>query len=384
MPHRPRFILVACAALLSACLETSEPEPQLDLPTDAGPTEDLGAADAGLALEDTGTEPLDLGASDVGSTDAEPSDRGASDVGSNDAEPSDGASDDAGIASDLGPNDVGLEDSGPADLGAPDASDLGLSADIGVPDAGPVDAGRRGAAAWIRAELGPQATLTGTITRRTRVETPALVESVNACCSKYAFDVRETSAPDDRRVGFIDVDVSRLSSPDAYGGGISTRTNGITVFIAGARIAPGWPSWAGYSTTNYDGIVLDGAAGLYAEDLTLTDWNADTAIDNKAPTSQLVGLTVSGPGNRSLRYWRPGPHYLVGSTLTNPGTSGDGVLLWFNDCSTVELRVWDSTFNGRSTPAASDIRCNSGSNPTIQVLTVDPRTTGEMHPMFSY
>lgn len=324
---------------------------------------DLGA-DAGPMDSGVGTGVLDTGVSDSGVWDQGLEDLGPADLGPSDLGPAD-----------LGPGDLGSLDLGPADLGSPD---------LGSPDLGPPDAGRRGAADWIEMALAGAPVRTGTVTRRTRVESPALVREAHACCGKYGFDLRETAAPADPRVGFIDVRIENLQSSDAFGGGFITYTSGFTVFVAGMEIAPGWPRWQGYDRTNYDGIVLDGARAFYAEDLHIRDWNADTAIDNKAQISQLVGLVIEGAGNRSLRYWRPGPHYLVGSRLSNPGTSGDGVLLWFRDCRSVELRVWDVDFDGASMPSASQIRCDEGSSPTIVPLSVDPRSTGELHPMFSW
>jgi hypothetical protein len=139
-----------------------------------------------------------------------------------------------------------------------------------------------------------------------------------------------------------------------------------------------------YAETNYDGLVLDGAAAIYAEDLTIRDWNADGGIDDKAQLSQFVRLVIEGAGNRALRLWGAGPHYLVESRLDNDGSLGEGSLLWFSDCDAVEVRIYGSTFNGSETVPASAISCDTGSDPNLVYLDVDPRTTGEMHEMFSH
>lgn len=249
----------------------------------------------------------------------------------------------------------------------------------------PMDAGRLGAAAWIRAHFAEAPMRSGDFTSRTRLETPVLVDGADTCCGKYGFDVREEEDPADPEVGFVDVLIHDLVSTDAFGGGIQTSSApGALVFMADVVVDPGWPDWVSYSATNYDGLVLDASAAIYAEGLTVRDWNADGAIDDKADISQFVALTISGSGNRGIRFWRPGPHYVVASSLQNEGAHGEGSVMWFQDCTTAEVRVWDSTFNGSPTVLPEDISCNEGSAPTIVYLTEDPRTTGEMHEMFSY
>ena len=242
---------------------------------------------------------------------------------------------------------------------------------------------RLGAGAWIRRELASVPTMTGAFSRRTTVEAPRLVHDATGCCSKYAFQVRNQQAPDDMRVGFVDAGIQDLVSGDAFGAGIGTTRDdpGVILFLANVTIEPRWPDWVSYSTTNYDGMVLDGSAAIYAEDLTIRNYNADTAMDIKSDLAQLVRLRVDGPGHRALRFWRSGPHYLVDSDIHN----ADGrTLLWFNDCSSVTLRVYDTSFNGADAVPDEAIDCGSGSQPTIDYLATDPRTTGEMHPMFSY
>lgn len=240
------------------------------------------------------------------------------------------------------------------------------------------------ASTWIREHFAAVSAITGTVSKRMTVETPAIIDTARACCGKYAFDIAETQAPDDRRAALVDVTIENLESPDAYGGGLVTqKAAGLVLFLANVRIEPHWPRWQSYSTTNKDGMVLDDTAELYAEDLTITNWNADSGIDNKAPVSQFVRLSISGPGNRSIRFWGNGPHYLVDSDIANDDVVGDGVLFWFKSCATTVVRVYDSTFNGEPTVPAGAYKCESGGTPTFEYLTVDPRTTGEMHPMFA-
>lgn len=297
---------------------------------------------------------------------------------------------------------LGCDPGGGADAGRSDAplpsEDTSFVGDVSVPDGGAPeadggeDAGtdggvREGSAAdWIRehfAAIEGTTDLTGDFDSRTRVETPALVDGATACCAKYAFDVREEAAPDLREVGLVDVMISDLESTDAFGGGIQVSgAAGATLFLANVVIEPNWPEWVSYAETNYDGMVLDDAAAIYAEDLTVRNWNADGAIDNKAPISQFVRLTIEGRGNRGIRYWGAGPHYLVASSLTNEGGLGEGSLMWFSDCDTVEVRIYASTFDGESTVPADAISCDNGSDPELVYLTTDPRTTGEMHEMF--
>ncbi len=296
------------------------------------------------------------------------------------------AVEDAGASAEDGA--VAVEDAGRALDGGRTELDAGDALDGGAltPDAGPDDAGvRLGANAWIRAHFVDAPAYTGTFNSRRRIETPALVHDADACCAKYAFDPQAREEPDVREIGFVDVFIHDLVSSDAFGGGIqSANASGLTLFLADVIVEPNWPAWRSYSETNYDGLVLDHSAAFYAEDLTVRGWNADGAIDNKAPISQFVRLTLEGSGHRGIRFWRPGPHYLVASDLRNEGAYGEGSLLWFRNCDTVEVRVWDTTFNGESTVPGELISCDEGSGPNIVYLTDDPRTTGEMHEMFSY
>lgn len=236
------------------------------------------------------------------------------------------------------------------------------------------------ASAWIIEHFADAPTVTGEFDGRTAIETPALVLDASGTNGKYAFDVREEEAPVLAEVGFVNVTVVDLVSEDSFGAAISTGyAPGTIAYLANVYIEPNWPAWESYDTTNYDGIVLDDSAAFYAEDLTIANWNADCAIDIKSPIAQFVRLETSGGGNRTLRIWGSGPHYLVESSVNNP----DGTILWFSDCASVTLNVYASTFNGEAEVPAGAIDCDQGDAPTIVYLDTDPRTTGEMHPMFS-
>lgn len=237
---------------------------------------------------------------------------------------------------------------------------------------------------WIIAHFADAPVVTGDFDQRIKVETPALVRDATGCCAKYAFDAVEEVAPDDRQIGFVDVTITDLQSTDAFGGGIATAyADGAVLFLSNVRVEPNWPTWVDYATTNYDGLVLDGSSAIYAEDLVVENWNADGAIDNKAEVSQFVRLTIAGQGNRGIRYWKAGPHYIIDSQLENSGGAGEGSLLWFSDCDLATVNIYASTFNGSATVPPELISCDNGTAPTLNYLTTDPRTTGEMHEMFS-
>ncbi len=243
------------------------------------------------------------------------------------------------------------------------------------------DCGTSWAKAWIERAFAGADRRTGQFTKRVALETPVLVHDATLSGPRVGFSVWHGGDPQDRRAAFRNVTISDLRSSDIYGAGIKTnrKDGGIRLFLADVTIRPGWPAWESYATTNYDAIVLDGAAAFHAQSLRIADWNADSAIDNKADVSQIVDLAISGPGHRPLRYWTPGPHYLVGARIDKPG---GGTLIWFDDCSTVSLHIYDSLFNGVPRLRPDQISCATGNAPAILYPARDPRTTGDMHPMF--
>jgi hypothetical protein len=233
---------------------------------------------------------------------------------------------------------------------------------------------------WIATEFSGVEELSGDFTTRQFVELPRIIRDSTATGAKYAFDLREEEEPADPRAAFVNVSVHDLVSKDAFGAAISSgNAPGAHLFLSNVELEPNWPMWESYATTNYDGMVLDGSEEIYAEDLTIRNWNADSAIDIKSTTAQFVCLTTEGDGNRTLRFWQPGPHYLVLSSIQNE----TGAMLWFADCGAATLNVYESTFNGSARVPSDKISCDKGDSPQIVYLTTDPRTTGEMHPMFS-
>ncbi|KAJ9473063.1 hypothetical protein DIPPA_33164 [Diplonema papillatum] len=234
-------------------------------------------------------------------------------------------------------------------------------------------------ARWILEAFDGVEVRSNTYTKRQNVETPVLVKGSVAGGGKYGFALYDRKTPSGLRAAFYDVTIRNLESGDRYGGGIATVTKGIELFLYNVLLEPYWPDWVSYQVTNYDGLVLDGAAGAFGKNVTIRHWNADSAIDNKASVSQFVNLRVEGGGNRAVRYWTDGPHYLVDSDIEN--TRG-GSMLWFRKCASVTLYVYQTTFNGNPTVPSSKVSCDTGSNPNIVYLASDPRTTGEMHEMF--
>ena len=236
---------------------------------------------------------------------------------------------------------------------------------------------------WIQTEFAGVPDFTGTFTKRTNVEIPRLVHDATVSKGKYGFDLRDQEDPKDPRVALVNVRITDLVSTDGYGGSFETGdAAGAHVFLSNVYLEPNWPTWVSYATTNYDGMTLDGSEEIFAEDVTVKNWNADTAADIKSKRAQFVCLTTEGNGHRTLRFWHVGPHYLVKSSLNN----GTGDLIWMETCTGAKIFVYDSTFNGAPTLPADKISCNdseTGTPPEIVYLTVDPRSTGEMHPMFS-
>lgn len=234
---------------------------------------------------------------------------------------------------------------------------------------------------WILEHFADDPVMTGDFTERTLVEMPRLVRDATGTNAKYAFTPRNEEGPDDKRVAFMNVTITDLVSSDAYGGGIGTSNNdaGVSMYLSNVYIEPNWPNWQNYDSTNYDGIVLDGTNEFYAEDLTIVNWNADSAIDIKAEVAQFSRFTAEGGGNRTLRFWEEGPHYIVESSVNNP----TGAILWFRYCDATTVYVYDSTFNGNAEVPGGSVQCDGGGSPTFVYLDEDPRLNGDMHPMFT-
>jgi hypothetical protein len=236
--------------------------------------------------------------------------------------------------------------------------------------------------AWIAANFATGVTnYTGAYTSRTTVTAPALVKDATGTNGKYAFDLKENTGNADKRIAMMNVSISNLTSGDAYGAGVRAGAN-VELFMSNVTVDPGWPAWVNYSTTNYDGVDLDGSGNkIYAEDLTITNWNADGGIDVKSSRAEFVNLTISGAGHRVLRIWRPGPHYLVDSSLSSSQGSD---LIWISSAAAGgTLYVYNCTFDGAPTCPTNRIDREGGSNLSIVYLNTDPRLTGDMHEMFN-
>jgi hypothetical protein len=233
---------------------------------------------------------------------------------------------------------------------------------------------------WIQTEFAGVPDFTGDFTKRTAVELPRLIHDASVTNAKYGFDLEDEVDPGDPRVALVNVDIHDLTSTDAYGGSFQTAgAPGAKIYLSNVYLEPNWPAWVSYATTNYDGMVLDGSEEIYAEDVTVKNWNADSAADIKSKRAQFVCLRTEGNGHRTLRFWNIGPHYLVKSAVNND----TGALVWMKTCTGARINVYDSTFNGAPQLPADKISCEDGGVPEIVYLTTDPRTTGEMHPMFS-
>ncbi len=233
---------------------------------------------------------------------------------------------------------------------------------------------------WIAENFSGVPVLSGDFDTRQKVELPSLIQDATGTNAKYAFDLYDEQEPLDPRVALVNVQVKDLASSDIYGAAVQTsHAPGAELFISNVFVEPNWPTWMSYDDTNYDGLVLDGSSRIYAENLTIQHWNADSAIDIKAEQAQFVCLSTVGDGNRTLRFWKTGPHYLVRSSVNN--MAGD--VMWFADCDNTTVYVYESTFNGAGEVPIDRVACDSGTAPQFVYLDSDPIAAGELHPMFS-
>ncbi len=243
----------------------------------------------------------------------------------------------------------------------------------------------RVAEAWLAETLGPPPPEAGTLEGRQRLETPVWLHGASISGVKYAVSIKR--GPDTGAVGLSGLSLGPLKSRDAYGAAIRVQDQGdagaeehsaVQLFLHDIEIAPDWPDWISYEETNYDAVDFEAPGELYGHAVRIYDWNADAALDIKADRSQFVDLVVSGSGNRPLRYWRPGPHDLVASDISRPD---EGPIVWFADCATATLRVFETRFNGSDRLAPERVSCGDGEVPEIIYLSEDPRLTGDVHPM---
>ena len=154
------------------------------------------------------------------------------------------------------------------------------------------------------------------------------------------------------------------------------------LFVANSYMSPGAGDAAGLSSGNT-------MAGVYVESVDFENFQGDAAIETKSIDLQLSRVNISGPARRPIRVMREGVKYLADVNIDKPASGGWDPLIQVKFCEGTTLRIYNSSFNGSSRLERSDIDCWSpgGARGTyddliIEYLDVDPRTTGEMHPMF--
>ena len=233
-----------------------------------------------------------------------------------------------------------------------------------------------------------------------KLETPFWARDAERNGGKYCFEVRTDDHNRDTRAAFTNVkglDPGKfLTNPNAgsntaYYAGIKTNSvgKGVNVydlFLSHVLLETNYPDFNSYNTTNYDAMTLDSTRALYAEYLTIRAQGGDAAIDNKANYTQLVNCDIRGPVHRTLRFWGRGPHYIVNTRLENlkpDGSSNGNALIWAYNGDTVDIRVWNSTFDGSPTLSPRRIKADRGGTPKITYLDKNPLLTGALHPMFS-
>jgi len=170
-------------------------------------------------------------------------------------------------------------------------------------------------------------------------------------------------------------------------------------YLVDVNLHPGWPAFQSYATTNMDGATIDFGfqdGCVYALRVDVTGW-ADAALDVKPGCIQADHLTTNGAGLNTLKLWGPGPHYFVDSQIKNTNyisttntsappspASGDGGLIYFATCQGTVVKTYNTTWNGYTSLNRNLYSCGDGADKSVTVtaLTTDPRTTGEMHPLF--
>lgn len=265
-------------------------------------------------------------------------------------------------------------------------------------------------AAWVTSHFtGAGVTnLTGTHVGVTNPVWPSIVHDANChgawyCYETSSVDLSQDPQPTpatDKRAAFVNVNVHDLNDNGTYAAGILTLggtdwDNTLDTWLVNVQITPNYRiPFTDYTTTNWDGITFDGGwqfGHIYASDVTINGWD-DAAFDVKPGVLQCVRCNFTGNGLNTIKLWWFGPHYIVDSHLTNTSYTSstaenraDGGIIWTWYCHQLVLNVYNSTFNGSPTIPSNWISCQdrTGGGPIINYLTVDPRTTGEMHPMFT-
>lgn len=279
----------------------------------------------------------------------------------------------------------------------------------------PVTAGVATGNAWLLSNFAYARQYTGTFAGVKTIVFPALVKNVTCTGGYYCLSIFDlnyehtppdegvgpggTTASTDQRAALVNVTVSNQIVNGPYAAGILFNGNGngwidhMEAFLSNVTITPNLPPWVDYATTNFDTITFDGGwptGKVYMEDVTANGWD-DAAFDVKGQSMQAVRIKTNGSGYNTLKLWHAGPHYIVDSVISNSRWNtadppvGDGGLLATMDCTTAEIRIWNSTFNGSTTLNRNKVRCFYTGTPAdikIKYLSIDPRKTGEMHPMF--
>jgi hypothetical protein len=254
--------------------------------------------------------------------------------------------------------------------------------------------------AWVEAYFAGKPVITGEKTGPTDVGSPSIMKDAHCKLSYYCVNAWGTDGEVDMRVAFVrstfdqaQVDGPYGASIMCWGGPNKTGHHLFDVFLSDVTLAPGWPTFQNYDTTNMDGGTFDCGwrdGHLYVNNVTVSGW-ADAALDVKPGALQAVNLTTNGDGLNTLKLWNNGPHYIVNSHINNtrystvdPPAAGDGGLAYIAMCASTTIKIWNSTFNGANTLARNKYSCGDGADKSATVinLTVDPRTTGEMHPLF--
>lgn len=235
----------------------------------------------------------------------------------------------------------------------------------------------------------------------------ALVKDAECSGGYYCIKINPKGGGQPSRVGFVNFFAHDQVVNGIYAAGIFTNRDWnetiwpntkFDVFLSNVKIQMNLPPWQSYSTTNFDGFMGDGgrgSGGFYAEDLIIDGgpgW-ADGCVDFKGKEFQAVRMKCEGNGINTLKMWYEGVHYLVDSTFNNSywathdvelgGVQTDGGLLSTDDCTKLELRMYNTTWNGSPTLPRTKIACWTHGTPAdvkLTYLTTDPR--GQMHPMF--
>lgn len=263
--------------------------------------------------------------------------------------------------------------------------------------------------AWIASHFAALSAinLTGSIFGVSDLAWPGYAHDVNCVGGYYCIRTWSHEAAGDggttptggKQVGFVNVNVHDQIVDGQFAAGIVTIGGNdwdteLDTYMSNVTITPNLPAWQDYTTTNFDGMTMDGGwefGHTYASDVTVNNWS-DAALDVKPGVLQGVRLHINGSGYNTLKLWWNGPHYIVDSTIVNsrynaatPSGRDDGGIIWTWFCHQLVVNVYNSTFNGQSTIPDNWISCTdrTGGGPTINYLTVDPRTTGEMNPMFT-